>query len=257
MKRQVQYPGVRKWSGDDLLGLQSECLTVLDGFLSQFGNCIVCGCGTNEDGISPGLVCLGGMVMPLAETEVEVFPVYLVKDEEHVQREYADDVVRDIAVRYFAKAVQTKPEGDFIEVTGDGAPSFLDLIEAEWLDGILSELKTLSKKDTTLETAINSLQTSATASSKRMEDLEKRMPSYLDHTPTTDDSGYAIGTEVWTVDETGEKTFWKCHDNTEGAAIWRESGEGGGGGSHSGAVYLTGQTDITKASILINEGYLS
>lgn len=257
MKRQVQYPGVRKWSGDDLLGLQSECLSVLDGFLSQFGNCIVCGCGITEGGISSGLVCIGGMVMPFPATDVEVFPVYLVKDKEHIQREYADDVVRDIAVRYFAKAVQTKPEGECIEVTQEGASSFLDLIEAGWLDGIVSELKGLAKKDTTMETAISTLQQSGNTSTKRLDALEKRMPSFLDHTPTVSDFGYAIGTEVWTVDETGEKTFWKCHDNTEGAAVWRESGEGGGGGSHSGAVYLTGQTDITKASILINEGYLS
>ena len=30
----------------------------------------------------------------------------------------------------------------------------------------------------------------------------------------------------------------------------------GGGGSYGGAVYLTGQTDFSKATIIIKEGYL-
>ena len=70
---------------------------------------------------------------------MEVFPVYLVKDEEHVQREYADDKVRDIAVRYFAKVVQAKPsDTGFIEITADGSSTFFDKMEAVWLTDILT-----------------------------------------------------------------------------------------------------------------------
>ena len=225
MKRHVQEPGVRKWSGNDLLELQGEGLAVADGFFSQYGNCVICGCQVKENSIAAGLVSIGGMVLPLQAVEtVEVFPVYLVKAEEHIQREYADDVVRDIAVKYFAKVVQVKPEdGDCIEI----------------------------------QDAIELLKQADVEAGKRITALEKKMPSYLDHIPTVNDDGYDIGVEVWTVDEYGNKTFWKCHDNTKGKAVWKRTGEGsGGGGSHSGAVYLTGQTNFTKASIIIKEGYL-
>lgn len=90
----------------------------------------------------------------------------------------------------------------------------------------------------------------------RLQKLEKKMPSFLDHSPTVDDDNFDIGVEVWTVAANGAKTFWKCHDNAKGAAVWKRSGEGSGSGSYGGAVYLTGQTDFSKASILIKQGYL-
>lgn len=259
MKRHVQYPGVRKWSGNDLLELQGEGLSISDQFFSQYGDCIICGCEVNGGGITAGLVSIGGMVLPLDAVEtVEVFPVYLVEGEEHFQREYADDVVRDIAVRHYAKAVQAKPgSGNYIEITEDGAATFFDKLQASWLTDILNRLEALKKADKTLQDAITLLQQADTEAGKRITALEKKMPSYLDHIPTVDDDGYGIGVEVWTVDEYGNKTFWKCHDNTEGQAVWKRTGEGsGGGGSYGGAVYLTGQTDFSKATILIKEGYL-
>lgn len=260
MKRHVQYPGVRKWSGNDLLELQSEGLSVADEFFSQYGDCIICGCQVTDDGgITAGLVSIGGMTLPLDAIEtVEVFPVYLVKAEEHFQREYADDVVRDIAVKSYAKAVQAKPEsGGYIEITGDGAETFFDKLQATWLADILKKLTELKNTDKSLNEAITLLKQEDVAAGKRITALEKKMPSYLDHIPTVDDDGYGIGVEVWTVDEYGNKTFWKCHDNTEGAAVWKRTGEGsGGGGSYGGAVYLTGQTDFSKATIIIKEGYL-
>lgn len=259
MKRHVQYPGVRKWSGNDLLELQGEGLNISDQFFSQYGDCIICGCEVNGGGITAGLVSIGGMVLPLDAVEtVEVFPVYLVEGEEHFQREYADDVVRDIAVRHYAKAVQAKPEsGNYIEITEDGAATFFDKLQASWLTDILNRLEALKQADKTLQEAITLLKQADTEAGKRITALEKKMPSYLDHIPTVDDDGYGIGVEVWTVDEYGNKTFWKCHDNTEGQAVWKRTGEGsGGGGSYGGAVYLTGQTDFSKATILIKEGYL-
>lgn len=259
MKRHVQEPGVRKWSGNDLLELQGEGLAVADGFFSQYGNCVICGCQVKENSIAAGLVSIGGMVLPLQAVEtVEVFPVYLVKAEEHIQREYADDVVRDIAVKYFAKVVQVKPEdGDCIEIQETGASTFFDKVNTVWLTNILKQLEDLKKADKTLSDAIELLKQADVEAGKRITALEKKMPSYLDHIPTVNDDGYDIGVEVWTVDEYGNKTFWKCHDNTKGKAVWKRTGEGsGGGGSHSGAVYLTGQTNFTKASIIIKEGYL-
>ena len=145
MKRHVQEPGVRKWSGNDLLELQGEGLAVADGFFSQYGNCVICGCQVKENSIAAGLVSIGGMVLPLQAVEtVEVFPVYLVKAEEHIQREYADDVVRDIAVKYFAKVVQVKPEdGDCVEIQEAGAATFFDKVNAVWLTNILKQLEDL------------------------------------------------------------------------------------------------------------------
>ena len=116
----------------------------------------------------------------------------------------------------------------------------------------------MKKADKTLGEAIELLKEADTEAAKRITAVEKKMPSFLDHIPTENDDGYDIGVEVWTVDEYGNKTFWKCHDNTEGKAVWKRTGEGsgGGGGAHSGAVYLTGQTDFTKACVIIKEGYL-
>ena len=192
-----------------------------------------------------------------AATGIEVFPVYLVKDEKHVQREYADDVVRDIAVEYYAKKVQEKPAGDYIEITATGAPVFFDMIKSTWLTGILKQLTDLKEKDKDISDAIELIKTGDTATGDRLVKLEKKMPSLLDHSPTVDDDNFDIGVEVWTVAANGAKTFWKCHDNAKGAAVWKPSGEGGGGGgSYGGAIYLTGQTDFSKASILIKNGYL-
>ena len=259
MKRHVQYPGIRKWSGDDLIELQSEGLLVTDKFFSQYGNCVITGCEVSENGISSGLVSIGGMIMPFeAVTGIEVFPVYLVKDEKHVQREYADDVVRDIVVEYYAKKVQEKPAGEYIEVAADGVPRFFDSLQTTWLTEILNKLKELAKTDDDIWKAIKVLQEFDVKAGDRLTKLEKKMVSFLDHKPTVTDDGYDIGVEVWTTAENGAKTFWKCHDNTKGAAVWKPSGEGGGGGgSYGGAVYLTGQTNFSKASILIKQGYLS
>ncbi|MEG1903710.1 MAG: hypothetical protein RR212_04885 [Bacteroidales bacterium] len=258
MKRHVQFPGIRKWSGDDLMELQGEGLSIADRFFSQYGNCVICGCTVSDGDISAGLVAIGGLVMPFeAATGIEVFPVYLIKAEKHVQREYADDVVRDIAVEYYAKKVQEKPTGDYIEITATGAPVFFDMIKSTWLTGILDQLTDLKNKDKDISDAIELIKTGDTATGDRLVKLEKKMPSLLDHSPTVDDDNFDIGVEVWTVAANGAKTFWKCHDNAKGAAVWKPSGEGGGGsGSYGGAVYLTGQTDFSKASILIKNGYL-
>ena len=205
MKRHVQEPGVRKWSGNDLLELQGEGLAVADGFFSQYGNCVICGCQVKENSIAAGLVSIGGMVLPLQAVEtVEVFPVYLVKAEEHIQREYADDVVRDIAVKYFAKVVQVKPEdGDCIEIQETGASTFFDKVNAVWLTNILKQLENLKKADKTLSDAIELLKQADVEAGKRITALEKKMPSYLDHIPTVNDGNVPAKVRVVAVHTAG------------------------------------------------------
>ena len=66
MKRHVQYQGIRKWSGDDLLELQSEPLRVIDSFFAQWGNCVICGCAVSGNSIGAGLASIGGLTLPLA-----------------------------------------------------------------------------------------------------------------------------------------------------------------------------------------------
>ena len=77
----------------------------MDEFFSQWGDCVICGCEVTEQAIGAGLVSIGGYTLPLAASEITVFPAYLVADAEHIQREYADGVVRGIALRRFAKIV--------------------------------------------------------------------------------------------------------------------------------------------------------
>lgn len=293
MKRQVQETGVRKWSGNDLLDLQNEPLRVLDDYFGQWGDCVICGCDVSGNTIGAGLVSIGGLTLPLAETEVATWPAYLVADVEHVQREYADDVVRDIALRCFAKAVYTEPEEGtaFVEVTSDGAVHFSDRMKASWLTELKncvatlqgtdrthtqqiadlvqqalaltqatgqhgSQISALQLADTVLAQSIDNLAAENRAEESRIGALENRAPREIDHVPGVADDGYAIGQEVWLENPDGTKTFYKCHSNAPGAAVWRESGEGSGGGAHSGAVFLAGASTTQFATILINQGLI-
>lgn len=293
MKRHIQEPGVRKWSGNDLLELQSEPLRIADGFFSQWGDCVICGCAVSAGTLGAGLASIGGLTLPVSETEVRVWPVFLVADEEHIQREYADDVVRDIAVSRFAKVVQTRPEEGtpYVEIAEDGTPGFFEKLRAAWLtelkaavtdlrgkvrnntdgltalaqvldghtaklSGIESLITSLQQADLLLADDITDLEAADITHEGRIGSLENKMPREIDHIPGVNDSGYAIGQEVWFTGTDGNKTFYKCHDNTAGAAVWRESGEGSGGGSHSGAVFLAGTTNINEATVLIKQGYI-
>lgn len=292
MKRHVQEPGVRKWSGNDLLDLQSEPLRIMDDFFGQWGDCVICGCAVSENAIGAGLVSIGGMVMPLSSAEVATFPLYLVADVEHVQREYADDVVRDIALRRFAKVVYSEPEEGvpYILVTAEGAAGFFDGMRASWLTDLAGKVANLQDTDRTHNTqiasllsltdslvrqtgqhgsSISSLQTADTvlagaiddlAAANRAEEarigtLEGKAPREIDHVPGVADDGFSIGQEVWVVGADLTKTFYKCHDNTPGAAVWHEIGEGGSG-AHSGAVFLAGADTTAHATVLINQGYI-
>ena len=293
MKRHVQEPGVRKWSGNDLLDLQSEPLRVIDEFFAQWGDCVICGCAVSEDSIGAGLVSIGGLTLPLAAAEVTTWPIYLVADAEHIQREYADDVVRDIALRRFARVVYSEPaEGTaFIRITDGGAIGFFDGMRASWLTDLTERIAALQGTDRThngqisllqeqvalisqtttqhgnaidtlesactiLARAIDGLDSANAQEESRISVLENMAPCEIDHVPGTADDSYAIGQEVWFVNADGTKTFYKCHSNAAGAAVWHESGEGSGGGAHSGAVFLAGANTTEHATVLINQGYI-
>ena len=126
MKRHVQLPGIRKWSGDDLLELQGESLKVLDDFFSRKGNCVICGCEVTDKNISAGLVTIDNIVMPFKGGSTEVFPVYLVSTCTDVTREYLDNIVRDIAKQYEAGLSTQKPSVGYIEIKPDSVPTFFD-----------------------------------------------------------------------------------------------------------------------------------
>lgn len=293
MKRHVQEPGVRKWSGDDLLELQREPLSVLDQFFGQYGDMVIKGCEIDQEAgtVSAGLVAISGKdvdgkdtykVCPFSgATGVKVFPVFLALKFTEFTRDYDDTVVRPIAYQYEAELLAVKPaDRPCLELSVDGRVQFLDVIQ-DALHRFVSDddrkkwdakataghthtiataekagfMSTSDRKKVDKLGSVEDYQEGETVAGK-VGVLEKKMPVPLDHEPGPTDDNYYIGSEVWTIRADGAKRFWKCHDNTKGAAIWKPSGEGGGG-SYSGAVYLTGQTNFSKASIIIKEGYLS
>lgn len=136
MKRQLQKPGVRFWSGNDLLELQAEGFKVLDGFLSQFGDLVITGVVPHADGtISAGLVSLDGMIMPFAGGTAAAFPAYLVVAKEVVERSYLNGATQPVAEIYTAQLVAQKPSvANYIVIREQGAPCFPvgDILSAPW-----------------------------------------------------------------------------------------------------------------------------
>lgn len=224
MKRHVQYQGIRKWSGDDLLELQSEPLRVLDNFFAQWGNCVICGCVPSDNAISAGLVSIGGLTLPLAASAVASWPIYLVAAETHIQRDYADDVVRDIAVSRYAKIQTSQPSGSvsFLTIERNGNHGFLENMHAAWLTTLLQNVVTLQGDSSRHNGQISTLQEADTAKGRRITALEDVRTVEIDHVPTQYDDNYAIGQEVWHLGANG-KTFYRCYDNSPGFAVWHES----------------------------------
>jgi|GEM_PF-3155841 len=112
MKRHVQKTGVRYWSGDDLLELQSEPLEVVESFFSQFGNMIISGCEVTGNDLSAGLVALNGLdpdgdpvykVAPVEATAGLTFPVYLTLKCEIIERVYGDGNMKPVKEVYTAE----------------------------------------------------------------------------------------------------------------------------------------------------------
>lgn len=266
MKRHIQLPGVRKWAGDDLLELQQEGLSILDKFFGEYGDMVIEGCRINKlaGTISPGLVGLHGKdhegketykICPFRGAEgIEVFPVYLTLVYREHTRDYLDSVVRPIAYEYEAELQEIRPvDVAFLELTGEEEIQFLDVIQ----DALHRFVTDTEKTRICKLGEVENYSDNETVADK-LSVLEDKMPSFLDHEPTEIDDTYHIGVDVWTESADGAKKFWRCYDNTSGAAVWKEFGTGGPGpgGNYGGAIYLTGQTDINKASIIIKEGIL-
>lgn len=152
MKRHVQLPGVRKWSGDDLLELQGENLKVLDGYFSQGGNCVLCGCEITETSIAPGIVSIAGRVMTFPGADnVQVFPAYLVSVKTELTREYMDDVVRNIAEEYIARLVYVEPAAsDYIKID-ENTVTYWEKINPRWRKEIEEKLRKIPSKISQLE----------------------------------------------------------------------------------------------------------
>ncbi|KAA6336883.1 hypothetical protein EZS27_014994 [termite gut metagenome] len=226
-KRQVQKLGVKKWSGEDLLTLQAEPLRVLDGFFAQFGSLILSGCEVVGNDIAPGIVGLYGqdadgnpayMAVPFdGRTGSDVFPVYLTLAHTTETREYGDNEVKPVAYDYFAQATTALPQGiNFIAITATGGKRFTDILLSE------TQLAKLAKLG-----GIEEFGEGQTVES-RVKGVEKYIPTYLDYEPDKDDDDYLVGAQVWTRNAaSGARTFWRCYDNAEGAAVWAPADGGG------------------------------
>ncbi|MFR9545362.1 MAG: hypothetical protein SNJ29_07265 [Rikenellaceae bacterium] len=175
MRRHEQSSGVRKWSGDDLIELQSEALIVLDDFFAQYGDVVINGCEVSGGTIASGLVNIGGKVMPFAGmTGITTYPIYLVSSVSSEQREYVDSVVRDIAKIYVATTTHTKPSSDYIEIPSDGSfIKFFDKVDSTWLTDLKTRLTAVEAYDVTVAAALVTLSSSKEDHLERIVDLEE------------------------------------------------------------------------------------
>lgn len=142
MRRHVQEPGIRKWSGTDLTELENEPLEAIDRFFRKYGNLVIEGCEVDEPGksVSRGLVGLSGK-SPAGEdiyhvcrfkgaTNVSRFPVYLALRYTVELRKYEDMVPRPIAYDYEAELLYDIPsDRQYIQLGGDARNLFIDKIQ--------------------------------------------------------------------------------------------------------------------------------
>ncbi len=144
MKEHIQKTGIRPWAGEDLIELQTEPLRALEGFFSEYGNCIINGCEpiVREDGtldIPAGLLGLWGTdadgnrvfkVVPFSGVSGIALPVYFTLSHSVVERPYLDNRVKPIAYDYRAAVSTVQPEsGDYLVLTEAGAIRFTDVIQ--------------------------------------------------------------------------------------------------------------------------------
>ena len=161
MKEHVQKTGIRQWAGEDFIDLQSEPLKAIEGFLKEYGSCIIQGGHVTSNGngtfsVSSGLAALSGKdvegndtfkVVPFAALEKTTLPVYLTLTCSIVERAYMDNKVKPIAYEYKAAVAAVKPEGvsylelsekvlRFVDVMQDTAHRFMTDTERTKLNGI-------------------------------------------------------------------------------------------------------------------------
>lgn len=220
MKRHLQELGVRKWSGNDLLELQSEGLSVLDGFFAQYGNCIISGCEVVENSICEGLVSIDGMVLPFdGAIDIHTFPVFLKKSETHSQREYADGVVRDIAVQYYAEMVFVKPADSHIVIALGDNVRFFDKVNSGLLEEMSNSIETLRVKDIVIMNILQQLDIPTLTSEPTFETL----------TYNKEDKTYNfwIGQQCRVYNSEAQKyTFYQLYNIVNGVADWQTLGKG-------------------------------
>ena len=145
MKRHIQQPGVRQWAGDDLIELQAEPMKAIDSFFAEYGPCIIQGCqvADNEDGtydISSGLLALAGIdangndtfkVVPFSGIASVPLPVYFTLAYSTIERSYLDGQVKPIAYNYRAEMATVRPAGEYLELSEDCIPRFVDVIQCD------------------------------------------------------------------------------------------------------------------------------
>lgn len=169
MKRHVQSPGIRKWSGNDLLDLQDQTLSVLDAFYSQFGNGVISGCKIDGLNISPGWVVVNGMILKFEGATVETLPVYLIRHEESLEREYADNNVKPIAIIYTA-VISYQPSENSLKLAPSEKNTFFDLFQN---DARLCLTRTLLEKLEGIESLANKYVHPDNANTRHVSDAEK------------------------------------------------------------------------------------
>ena len=211
MKRHVQETGVRKWSGNDLLELQSEPLKVADSFLAQYGNCIITGCVTSVSSVSEGLVSIGGKVMTFSGVStIEVFPVYLVATTTHSQREYGDNAVKDITIEYTATIQTSQPitGTEYIKIEATGGVRFFDLIESSSFDKLQAAITALQILIASMNTEIPTLSAVPTADT-------------LTYTVGNKTKSFAIGQQCRVVVDSGITFYQLTNISLENKAAWK------------------------------------
>lgn len=144
MKEHVQTTGIRQWAGEDFIELQAEPLKAIEGFLKEYGSCIVEGCKVTDKGdgsynISSGMLALQGInagnsssfkIVPFSGIEGTVLPVYFTLAYSVVERPYMDGKVKPIAYDYRAAVSAVKPENiPYIELSKDNPLRFIDVIQ--------------------------------------------------------------------------------------------------------------------------------
>lgn len=142
MKRHTQFTGIRNWYGGDLIDLQAEPLKVLDGFFTELGNFILCGCRITANGaaynVSSGLVVLEGkgpngenvkVVAPFDGAQNVALPMYLTLRCETQKATYEDGSLQPVAYIYKAVSTNVKPDLSHVEISTSSMIRFNDVVQ--------------------------------------------------------------------------------------------------------------------------------
>jgi hypothetical protein len=145
MKVQVQETGIRRWFGSDYISLQNELYVALEGFFEPYGNMIIKGCETSDNGdgtwrIGAGLV---GLYSPLADeyricrvAQSDISnthaAVYLTLTSSTTLRPYKTGGSKAVVKEYKAQINTVQPgSGEFLTINANGNNiTFRDAIQS-------------------------------------------------------------------------------------------------------------------------------